>query len=208
MSDEWFLFDGNAKHGPLAHGELTERLKAFNTLDNVSVWRSGLQDWRPARQVFELPRPERMVDPYDSPAISYKRCYSLYGVYAGLSICLGDLVLKWRGEKFEVWRGDGIAHNMGYVVGTVGILWFCGFLVGLFRDGWKSKKPSNNVLDPRSFSKVELQPAAPTKPGRYNNFVTRNWRGEYSLAASYWGFGFLGNILAGLVPVIAVAAFQ
>jgi hypothetical protein len=48
MSDEWFLFDGNAEHGPLARGELTNRLKAFKTLENVSVWRSGFQDWKPA----------------------------------------------------------------------------------------------------------------------------------------------------------------
>jgi hypothetical protein len=48
MSDGWFLFDGNAEHWPLAHGELTDRLKAFNTLENVSVWRSGFRDWKPA----------------------------------------------------------------------------------------------------------------------------------------------------------------
>lgn len=142
------------------------------------------------------------------PTISYKRRYGLYGVYGGLSVCLGDLVLKWRGEKFEAWQGDGIAHNLGYIAGTIGILWFICFLVGLFRDGWKLKMPSESALDPRNFTKVEPQPELPKKPSRYNNFIARNWRGEYSLVTAYWGFGFLGNILAGLVPVFAAAAFQ
>ena len=208
MSDEWFLFDGNAQHGPLARGELTDRLNAFKTLDDVSVWRSGFQDWKPAGEVFELPRPERLVASFEAPTISYKRRYGLYGVYGGLGVCLGDMVLKWRGDKFEPWQGDGIAHNLGYIAGTVGILWFGCFLVGLFRDGWKSSKPSKSVLDSRNFSKVEPQPELPKKPSRYNNFIARNWRGEYSLVTAYWGFGFLGNIFAGLVPVIAVAAFQ
>lgn len=60
----------------------------------------------------------------------------------------------------------------------------------------------------RNFSRVEPQAELPKKASRYDNFVARNWRGEYSLVTSYWGFGFLGNILAGLVPVIAAAVFQ
>jgi hypothetical protein len=208
MSGEWFLFDGKTEHGPLAHGELTDRLKAFRNLDNVSVLRPGFRDWEPAGQVFELARPERQVGPDEAPKISYKRRYGLYGVYGGLGVCLGDMVLKWRGEKFEAWQGDGIAHNLGYIAGTVGMLWFGCVLVGFFRDGWNSKKPSDSVLDSRNFSKVELQPELPKKPSRYHNFVAQNWRGEYSLVTSYWGFGFLGNILAGLVPIIAAVAFQ
>jgi hypothetical protein len=198
MSDEWFLFDGNAEHGPLARDDLTDRLKAFKDLDSVSVWRSGFQDWKPASQVFEFSRPERLVPPDEPPTISYKRRYALFGVYGGLGVCLADMLFKWRGEKFEVWQGDGIAHNIGYIAGIVGVLSY----------GWNSKRKSGSALDPRNFPKIEAPPELPSKPGRYNNFIARNWRGEFSLVTSYWGFGFLGNIVVGLVSVFAVAAFQ
>jgi hypothetical protein len=39
-------------------------------------------------------------------------------------------------------------------------------------------------------------PAASAKTWHFNNFVARNWRGEYSLAKSYWLFGLLGSGLA------------
>jgi GYF domain 2 len=47
-----------------------------------------------------------------------------------------------------------------------------------------------------------------TKPHRFNNFIARNWRGEFSLATTYWLFGFLGNLFAGLLAVAVIAAFQ
>jgi hypothetical protein len=37
-----------------------------------------------------------------------------------------------------------------------------------------------------------------TKPYRLNNFIAMNWRGEFSLATTYWFFGFLGNLFAGV----------
>jgi len=43
---------------------------------------------------------------------------------------------------------------------------------------------------------------------RFDNFVAMNWRGEFSIAMTYWIFGFLANLLAWLVAVIVVAAFR
>ena len=47
-----------------------------------------------------------------------------------------------------------------------------------------------------------------TKPHRFNNFIARNWRGEFSLGTTYWLFGFLGNLFAGVLAIAVMAAFQ
>lgn len=46
------------------------------------------------------------------------------------------------------------------------------------------------------------------KRGRFNNFIAKNWRGEFSLATSYWLFGFLGNLFVSIFAAVVVAAFQ
>ena len=45
-------------------------------------------------------------------------------------------------------------------------------------------------------------------PDRSNNFIAKNWRGEFSLATSFWLFGFLGNLCVGIVAIAIVAALQ
>jgi hypothetical protein len=40
---------------------------------------------------------------------------------------------------------------------------------------------------------------------RFNNFVARYWRGEYSLGLSYWIFGFIGDV-GSLVVVVVIGA--
>ena len=47
-----------------------------------------------------------------------------------------------------------------------------------------------------------------TEPSRFNNFIAMNWRGEFSLGTTYWLFGFLGNLFAGILAVAVRAAFQ
>src|SRR5260370_5255427 len=47
-----------------------------------------------------------------------------------------------------------------------------------------------------------------TKRHRFNNFIARNWRGEFSLGTTYWLFGFLGNLFAGVLAIAVMAAFQ
>ena len=46
------------------------------------------------------------------------------------------------------------------------------------------------------------------RPSRFNNFIAKNWRGEFSLGTTYWVFGFLGNIFAGILAVAVLAVFQ
>jgi hypothetical protein len=44
------------------------------------------------------------------------------------------------------------------------------------------------------------------KTSRYNNFVARYWRGEFSLGLSYWVFGFFGGTVVALVAVLVATA--
>jgi hypothetical protein len=50
--------------------------------------------------------------------------------------------------------------------------------------------------------------SSPDRRRPFNNFIARNWRGEFPLWVSYWVFGFLGNIIIGLIPLLAVGAFS
>src|SRR5215475_3384657 len=65
--------------------------------------------------------------------------------------------------------------------------------------------PLPPVLPPDQF---QDQSGSVPKAARFDNFVARNWRGEFSLATTYWAFGFLGNLVAGALAVGIVAAFQ
>jgi hypothetical protein len=47
-----------------------------------------------------------------------------------------------------------------------------------------------------------------TKPSRFNNFIAMNWRGEFPLGVTYWVFGVLGNIFAGLPVASIMLVFQ
>jgi hypothetical protein len=62
-----------------------------------------------------------------------------------------------------------------------------------------------------STSTISANPPSDTQSGlkrkaRFNNFIARYWRGEFSLPVSYWVFGFLGNLFVGLVAVLVGGA--
>jgi hypothetical protein len=203
MSDAWYLYDGTRQDGPLDREDLIDRLQSLGDLGRASVWRPGYDDWKPAEQIFGIVRVERAVPEAPTVNTSYRTKYSLYGLVAGLVICLADYVFQWRGNVFVPWEGSGVANNVGYIAGTCGVLVIICFVIGFLRDAGKSKSKSTSPLDPSTFDRTPV----PAKAARYNNFVARNWRGEYSLIATYWGFGFVGNLAAGLMPVLILAAF-
>jgi hypothetical protein len=75
------------------------------------------------------------------------------------------------------------------------LVWRDGF------SGWKSIEEAFNLeressLDPSTFARPHEGP----KKSTYQNFVARNWRGEYPLWISYWIIGVLSN-----VSVLAIA---
>src|SRR5258708_17144388 len=83
---EWYVFDGASQRGPMSHADVVQFLKDFADRDVVSVWRPGLDDWKPASHLFDIVAPSRLVSA--SEEVSSKRRYSLYGMYVGLSVVL------------------------------------------------------------------------------------------------------------------------
>jgi uncharacterized protein DUF4339 len=77
-----------------------------------------------------------------------------------------------------------------------------------------SKPPSLPVV-PKKQATPEDQTAPapsvtatePTKTNRFN-FIARNWRGEYPIAVTYWGFGVLASVLVGIVAALATFVFH
>jgi hypothetical protein len=43
----------------MSRAEVIEFLKGFSHRDIASVWRPGLDDWKPATQLFDIVLPER-----------------------------------------------------------------------------------------------------------------------------------------------------
>jgi hypothetical protein len=190
----------------MSYAETIQFLKSLSHGDIASVWRPGLDNWKAATELFEVVTPDRLVNaPHN---ISSKRQYSLYGLYLGLTLNLADYLFEWRGAKFESWNGAGLGNNLGYTIGTVIACVAVAFVIGATVDVWRTSSSRKSVLDPGTFEIPEVIPVRPLDPSRYNNFVARHWRGEYSLGASYWWFGFLGNIAIDLIAIAMAAVFQ
>jgi hypothetical protein len=214
VSGAWYCHDGTEQTGPLDLDALTARLSACPNPAAVFVWRAGLEDWTRARDVAELatvlppsPLPPRLATqlraardqqlgiPHhhagDSRPAKWR--WARIGALAGLSICLADLIFEWRGRQFAPWDGLGLWENIGFVFGTAFIAAVIGLIAGTARDRGRARKPIE-VSDPPA-------PAASPSKGRHNNFIAKNWRGEYPLGVTYWVFGFLGNLAALAIPI-------
>jgi len=98
----------------MSHADVVQFLKDFADRDAVSVWRPGLDDWKPASHLFDILAPSRLVSA--PKEISSKRRYSLYGMYVGVSALLADYLFEWRGKKFGPWTGNGVAENIGHII--------------------------------------------------------------------------------------------
>jgi uncharacterized protein DUF4339 len=84
-------------------------------------------------------------------------------------------------------------------------------------DGWVVPDDLPEFASPQppplpAISKIEhdhrVAAMGAAKPSRFNNFVAMNWRGEFSLGTTYWIFGFLGNLVAGIFAVVVAGVFQ
>lgn len=203
---EWYIFDGASQIGPMSHADVVQFLKDFAHRDVVSVWRPGLDEWKPASHLFDVAAPTRLVSA--SEEVSSKRRYSLYGMYLGLSVVLSDYLFEWRGTKFQPWNGSGLGENFGYIIGTVAVSVLLAFIIGGVVDFRTGRSRRKSVLDPSTFEEPEIIPEVPLDPNRRNNFVARYWRGEYSLGVSYWLFGLIGNIAVSVIVAGIVSLFR
>ena len=200
----------------MSHADVVQFLKACGDRDAASVWRPGLDDWKPASSLFEVTTPAGSASPASaspasaSPAqeLSSKRRYSLYGLYLGLSAVLSDYLFEWRGNNFRPWTGTDAAGNIDYIFGTIAICVLSAFTIGAVVDLARRRSRRKSVPDPSAFEQPEFVPAIPLDPNRRNNFIARFWRGEYSLGVSYWWFGFLGSISVTVLIAGIVALFQ
>jgi hypothetical protein len=132
------------------------------------------------------------------------RDFAIWG--AGIGVLLTVLMGGWQG-RFHSWgTGEGIAHNIGYLLGGALVISVIGVVVGLVvRSSLRKRLPT--TAGAISTPTVAADPPSERQPGlkreaRFNNFIARNWRGELPLPVSYWVFGFLGNLFVGLVAVL------
>jgi hypothetical protein len=190
----------------MSRAEVVQFLRDFADRDFASVWRPGLRDWKPARELFEIAAAAGLVA--DPEPISRKRQYSLYALYAAVTICLSDLLFEWRGPIFERWDASGLAHNVGSIAGTVAAFVGVAFVIGTLVDFGKGRSSRKRALAPINFEEPEISPTVPQGPSRRSNFLARYWRGEFSLGVSSWCFVLLGNIVVAFMLVGIVGLIQ
>jgi hypothetical protein len=190
----------------MSRAEVVQFLKDFADRDFARVWRPGLRDWKPARELFEIAAAASLAATPEP--MCRKRQYSLYALYAALTIGLSDLLFEWRGPIFERWDVNGLAHNLRYIIGTIAAFVAVAFIIGALVDFGKGRSSRKRVLAPGTFEEPEISPTVPQDPNRRTNYLARYWRGEYSLRVSSWCFVFLGNIVVAFILVGVVGLFQ
>jgi hypothetical protein len=210
---DWYIYDEGAETGPLGQDEAIALLQTKDP-DGIHVWCEDFDKWMLLRDVPGLaaavrpmpvasesaictpkalaaPRPRRQK----ATARVYKFLWAQTGALIGLAIGGADLLLEWRGAKFEAWDSiAGLAHNFDRVCGTVVLTAFLGFIAGAIRDVANRHAPRRRK----------------TRRGntaRFANVLTRYWRGEFPLWVSCWVVGVVGGLVISFVPAIAVGAF-
>ncbi len=118
---------------------------------------------------------------------------------AGLAACAADLLLEWRGVKFETWvSAAGLGHNFDHVCGTVVLATLLGFIAGAIRDA-ASNAPRRQARGWKALAAARNLPFA--------DVMARHWRGELPLWISGWVFGVIGSVIISFVPAVTIASF-
>jgi len=194
MSAGWHIHDLRGQHGPFDDHELHARVKGYVELSDVHVWREGFKNWLPAATFLQ-----QSATPAEPPRVKGK--WTLYGLVAGVVFSLLAAGLAWvhPGQGIN-WASKGVAENIGYMIGCAGVIAFAFFLAGLIADIFSRPKKTKGDAVPHSALDDLALPDHRTKH-RFNNFIARNWRGEYPLWVSYWLVGIGTNIAAAAIPL-------
>jgi hypothetical protein len=109
MSNDWYFDDGGEQVGPLSLRELMARLKTYDSPREIFVWRAGFDDWRRARDVWELTSlPDWSLEPRPRTKSNwFEELYLIVTAPMYLSAMCGALVIFsqcywWL--KLAVWR--------------------------------------------------------------------------------------------------------
>jgi len=207
----WFVFVEGQRHGPVQ----SERVVAFleshtaphdesHPAPPVYVWREGFTDWQLASDIPELALPppppqnapkvvtEPPAAPIEVPtaraAMSRKLLWSAIGATVGLLMALPRLLIG------DARHSDPSLFLVGYVLAGVSLCGVIGFIAGWIAD--------------RTHVGHEQPPVAPKPFFGRRNIVTRHWRGELPLWASYWLVVWLGNIGFALLGLGIAKAFR
>jgi hypothetical protein len=118
----WYVYEQGSQKGPF---DLVGAIAYLRTRDTtrIHVWREGLEHWALPEDLPELagcirPKlPGRDSLPIESEirveprqvaqnilTRKSKFSWAKVGALIGLVVCLADLILEWRGPKFEAWN--------------------------------------------------------------------------------------------------------
>jgi hypothetical protein len=67
MASHWYYAKGRKKHGPLAGRKLKQLAASGEIEADDLVWKTGMQDWKPARSIKGLLQPAKSVAPATDP---------------------------------------------------------------------------------------------------------------------------------------------
>jgi hypothetical protein len=232
MSD-WYVSDQGDQKGPFSDPFVVDFLRTRDAA-RVHVWRQGMENWVLAQDVAELmhalhpppppppppipasPPPvvaeasevpvDRSAAPNEAPVAGSRLKWAIVGALIVAAIAFFQI----RTSENRVWLespdAPAVAYLMGYLGGAALLGAFIGF--GCARLGSSPRRASKSPPVARAPEPVsEPHPPARPDPPRYN-VVRRHWRGELPLWVSYWVFGFLGNIVMALLPVLIAALFH
>jgi hypothetical protein len=203
MAVEWYLQDLRSQHGPLGIAELRKKLASYANIENVLVWREGFPDWKTVAEVFEF---------FDAPSALNQRKrvkgrWALCGLTFGILLSAADIIFGWRGEPYLPWNGHEF-ENIDRASASLVIPLLLFFLAGALKDALFSRWKIGGKLTAVAVETAQQIPPGTWTARRYNNFVAKNWRGEYPLFVSYWVFGVIGNLALPLITLGLAFVFE
>lgn len=195
MSAAWYIHDTRGQHGPFDDHELHARLKGYVEFGDVHVWRDGFEDWVPAATFLQ-----QSATPAKLPRV--KGRWTLYGLGIGVVLSLLGAILGKGDLAYLVdWSAKSVGENVAYMALYAAIVTLLFFLIGLMADIFSRTKRTEGDTVPHSALDDLASPEHRAKH-RFNNFIARNWRGEYPLWVSYWLVGVGINIVAVAIPLV------